>query len=126
VTRAALGIALVALVAGAFLLGRHTAPNGSYQQGYDEGLSLGRALQAGDVLPADTKDVATKAFEAGHRSGLDDSFGGYDGGWNLGQPYAVVIGKGSAGATYRIESRELLQAGVAYQLCKHDRAVCRK
>jgi hypothetical protein len=110
VTRAALGVALVALVAGAFLLGRHTAPNGSYQQGYDEGLSLGRALQAGDVLPADTKDVATKAFEAG----------------NLGQPYAVVIGKGSAGATYRIESRELLQAGVAYQLCKHDRAVCRK
>jgi hypothetical protein len=122
--RVAVGVALVALLAGAFFLGRGTAPNGSHQQGYDEGLSVGRALQAGDALPADTKDVATEAFEAGHRSGLDDSFGGYDGGWNLGQPYVVVIGKGSGGATYRIDSRELLRPGVSYQLCKKSTAVC--
>jgi hypothetical protein len=117
-------VALVVAVVGGFFLGRGTAPSDSHQQGYDEGLSVGRALQAGDALPADTKDVATKAFEAGHRSGLEDSFAGYDGGWNLGQPYVVVIGKGTGGATYRIESRELLRRGVAYQLCKKATAVC--
>jgi hypothetical protein len=132
VKRVALVVALAALLAGAFALGRHTAPAQSgtstdrYQLGYDQGVTVGRALQVGASLPAGTKDVATKAFEAGHRSGVDDSFGGYDGGWNLGQPYAVVIGKGSGGATYRIESRELLKAGVSYQLCRNGTAVCPK
>jgi hypothetical protein len=121
---AALVVAVAALVACAFFLGRHSAPTDSHQQGYDEGLAVGRALQAGDALPAGTKDVATKAFEAGHRSGLEDSFAGYDGGWNLGQPYVVVIGKGAAGVTYRIQSRERLRAGVAYRLCKKGTALC--
>ena len=117
-------VVAVVAVSGAFFLGRGTAPDDSHQQGYDEGLSVGRALQAGDALPADTKNVAAKAFEAGHRSGLEDSFAGYDGGWNLGQPYVVVIGKGAGGVTYRIQSRERLRAGVAYQLCKKATAVC--
>jgi hypothetical protein len=135
-SRPKLRIAVVALVVagsvGAFALGRHTAPapdgtsTASYKLGYDEGVSVGRALQAGASLPSGTRDVATKAFQSGYRSGLADSFGGYDGGWNLGQPYAVVIGKGSGDATYRIDSRELLRAGVTYQLCKHDTAVCPK
>jgi hypothetical protein len=68
--------------------------------------------------------VATKAFQAGYRSGLADSFGGYDGGWNLSQPYVVVVGKGTGGRAYRIEHRELLRPGVSYRLCENGAAVC--
>jgi hypothetical protein len=84
----------------------------------------GRALQAGAALPADAKDVATNAFQAGYRSGLADSFGGYDGGWNPGQPYVVVVGKGTGGRAYRIEHRERLRPGVSYRLCENGAAVC--
>jgi hypothetical protein len=121
---------VVAMVAGAFVLGRRTAPEqrGSWSEGYavgyDAGIPVGRALQAGASLPPGTKDVATKAFQAGYRSGLADSFGGFDGGWNLGRPYVVVFGKGSGDRAYRIDHRELLRPGVAYRLCKNGTAVC--
>ena len=120
----------VAVSTGAFLVGRQTAPAHSgtwiegYTVGYDEGVAIGRALQVGVSLPSDTKDVATHAFQDGYRSGLADSFGGYDGGWNLGQPYVVVVARGSGGRAYRIDQRELLRAGVSYRLCKNGAAVC--
>ena len=126
----AIAVALCAIGAGAFLLGRHTAPahpgswSDGYAVGYDAGIPVGRALQAGASLPRDTKDVATKAFKAGYRSGLADSFGGFDGGWNLGRPYVVVFGKGSGDQAYRIDHRELLRPGVSYRLCKNGAAVC--
>ena len=129
-TAAAIVVASGAMLAGAFLLGRHTAPTHSgtwsdgYAVGYDAGVPVGRALQVGVSLPSDTKDVATKAFQAGYQSGLADSFGGYDGGWDLGRPYVVVIGKGSGDRAYRIDHRELLRPGVSYQLCKNGAAVC--
>jgi len=127
---AAIVVALVAVCVGAFLLGRQTAPTHSgtwidgYAVGSDEGVLIGRALQAGAALPADAKDVATNAFQAGYRSGLADSFGGYDGGWNLSQPYVVVVGKGTGGRAYRIEHRERLRPGVSYRLCENGAAVC--
>jgi len=123
-----LAVALVAV----FFIGRHTAPahNGTWSQGYsigyDEGMSIGRALQVGASLPADTKDVATKAFQSGYQAGLTDSFGSYDGGWNIGQPYVIVMQKGVGDAPYRIDSRELLEAGKAYELCQGGKAVCTK
>ncbi len=123
--------AAIVVACGAFLLGRHTAPTHSgtwsdgYAAGYDAGVPVGRALQAGAALPAGTKDVAKQAFQAGYQSGLTDSFGGFDGGWNLGRPYAVVIGKGAGDQTYRIAHRELLEPGISYQLCRHGTAVCR-
>jgi hypothetical protein len=126
----AVAIALVAVFIGAFVLGRQTAPthSGSWAEGnavgYDEGVGVGRSLQVGATLPADTKDVATKAFKEGYRAGLVDSFGSYDGGWNIGQPYVVVIEKGIDDAPYRIDQRELLQPGVTYQVCKNGTAVC--
>jgi len=123
-------VAVCAVFAGAFLLGRGTAPthSGTWVEGnavgYDEGVSVGRALQIGSALPAGTKDVATKAFQQGYRAGLIDSFGSYDGGWSLDRPYIVVIGKGIGDAPYRIDQRELLQSGVTYQVCKGGTAVC--
>lgn len=126
----AVAVVVAALLAGAFLLGRYTAPahSGSWAEGnavgYDEGLAVGRALQVGASLPADAKDAATKAFKAGYQAGLTDSFGSYDGGWSLGQPYVVVIQKGVGDAPYRIDQRELLQPGVTYRVCKSAAGVC--
>jgi hypothetical protein len=123
-------VAVCAITGGAFLLGRHTAPahpgswSDGYAVGYDAGIPVGRALQAGASLPPDAKDVATKAFQTGYRSGLADSFGGFDGGWKLGRPYVVVFGKGTGDRAYRIEQRELLRPGVSYRLCKNGTAVC--
>ena len=128
---AALAVVVAAAGLGAaFLLGRKTAPvhdrgwAQGYSVGYDEGVSMGRALQVGDTLPSTTKDLGTKAFQAGYVAGLDDSWGSFDGGWNIGQPYVVVIGKGVAGAAYRIASRELLAPGTTYRLCPGGSSIC--
>jgi hypothetical protein len=129
----ALGVVLLALVAagiGAFLLGRRTAPlhdrgwAQGYSVGYDEGVSVGRALQSGDTLPSSTRDLGTQAFQAGYRAAQADSFGGYDGGWSIGRPYMVVIGHGLDGAPYRIADRELLEAGETYRLCPDETKLC--
>jgi hypothetical protein len=129
--KAAVAAAAVgAVFAGGLLTGRETAPahSGSWIEanavGYDEGVAAGRALQAGAALPAGAKDVAGKAFRAGYRSGRADSFGGYDGGWDLGRPYVVVLAKGAGDLPYVIERRTLLRPGVAYQVCDRGAAVC--
>jgi len=119
-----------ALFAGGLIAGRRTAPahSGTWIEanavGYDEGVAVGRALQAGAQLPAGAKDVAAKAFRAGYRSGRADSFGGYDGGWDLNRPYVVVLAKGEGDLPYVIEQRRLLRPGVAYRVCKDSTAVC--
>jgi hypothetical protein len=122
---AAIVVALGASSAGAFLLGRHSGGwNDGYALGYDAGVPVGRALQAGVSLPAGTRDVAKKAFQAGYQSGLADSFGGYDGGWILGRPYVVVIAKGAGDVPYRIDHREPLRPGVWYRVCENGADVC--
>jgi hypothetical protein len=125
-------IAVLAAVAGAFYLGRRSAPVHDHgwaageAVGYDSGLSAGRALQIGDTVTPGDKDVAAKAFKAGYRAAQVDSFGSYDGGWNIGAPYVVILGKGLDGAPYRIAQRDLLVAGTVYTLCPGGSAVCRQ
>ena len=121
--RALVVVIVLGGVGGAFVAGRHTAPihdrgfaNGE-AAGYDEGLSVGRALEIGDTLPSSTRDVGVKAYQAGYLDGRNDSFGGYDGGWVIGRPYVVVLGPGVGGATYRISERDELVPGTAYRLC---------
>jgi hypothetical protein len=126
----AIVVAFSCVLAVGLVVGRQTAPAHSEAWidanavGYDEGVSVGRALQAGAALPAGTKDVAGKAFRAGYRSGLADSFGGYDGGWHLGRPYVVVLAQGAGDLPYRIAQRQLLQAGVTYRVCNNGAALC--
>src|SRR4051794_28603571 len=102
-SRTALRIAVaVALLAGAFFLGRATADTddgraAGVREGRAQGVREGRALQQ----PA----AARSAFKAGYEAGANDVFGGYDGGWDLGRPYVVTLARGSGGITYRIDSR---------------------
>jgi hypothetical protein len=87
--------------AGAFVLGRGTAPahshawEDSYTLGYDVGLLTGRTLQVGDSVVPTEKAGATTAFQAGNRAGQGDSWGDYDGGWEIGRPYVVIVGRGT-------------------------------
>jgi hypothetical protein len=68
-----------------------------------EGLAEGRALQ----VPFQGGRRA--AFRAGYAAGANDVFGGYDGGWYLGQPYVITLAKGHGPVAYRIDSRRQLR-----------------
>ena len=70
-------------------------------------------------MPKGSQSVATTAFQAGYRAGETDAFGAYDGGWKLGAPYVVILGKGVAGATYRFVERDELTPGTTYQVPAH-------
>jgi hypothetical protein len=82
-----------ALVVGAAVIGRVSAPKDDREAGVREG----RALQQ----PAQARD----AFEAGYQAGANDVFGGYDGGWDYDRPYVITLTKGSDGVTYKIATR---------------------
>jgi hypothetical protein len=116
---------LLGLLAAAALvgLGRVTAPSATaarargyhdgttsgyadgFQAGRAQGLQEGQATAATATLPAGARDRARAAFDVGYRAGANAAFGGYDGGWSLGQPYVVVLAKGADGITYRIAAR---------------------
>jgi len=124
------GAIVVVMVGVGIAIGRFTAPthdrgfaNGS-AAGYAEGVAAGRALQIGDSVPTGSKDVTQAAFQAGYRAGEADAFGAYDGGWKLGAPYVVTLGKGVAGATYRFVERDQLVPGTTYRLCPDGTSLC--
>jgi hypothetical protein len=108
---------LLAILAAAALvgLGRATAPDPAaarsrgyrdgFRDGRAEGLQEGRGLAETAALPADARADARAAFDAGYRAGANDAFGGFDGGWTVGQPYVIVLATGGKGITYRIASR---------------------
>jgi len=121
---------VVGLVAAGVLVGRATAPvhDRGYAQGnaagYAEGVAIGRSLQVGDTVPAESRSVAQTAFQAGYRAGENDAFGAYDGGWKLGAPYVVVLGKGVGGVAYRFVERAELTPGATYRLCADGTSLC--
>lgn len=129
-------VAGLVVVSAAFVLGRSTvnssppsvpSPSGytdGFEAGRAAGIQEGRALQAGQGLTGAERDTATAAFNAGYRAGVDDVFGGYDGGWSTGVPYAVTLVAGTGGATYRILSRLELRPGVDYFLCPDGKTLC--
>jgi hypothetical protein len=91
-------------------------------RGYAAGVRDGRAEQATVGRPADDKAV----FDSGYAAGAADAFGGYDGGWDRGTPYVIVLSAGGPGVTYRIASRTALAPGVDYYLCPDGRTLCHR
>jgi hypothetical protein len=90
------------------------------------GVQEGRALQVPLPLPSGQRDAAKAAFNAGYAAGANDVFGGYDGGWDVGRPYVVVLTPAGDGVTYRIRSRTPMQRGVNYHLCPHSTVLCQE
>jgi hypothetical protein len=127
---AAGAVVVIGMLAAAVVVGRVTAPihDKGFAQGnaagYAEGVAAGRSLQIGDSVPTGSKDAAQAAFQAGYRAGETDAFGAYDGGWKLGAPYVVILGKGLAGAAYRFVERDELTPGTTYRLCPDGTALC--
>ena len=83
-----------------------------------------RVTRVGQALTGAERDSAGAAFNAGYRAGINDVFGGYDGGWSTGAPYVVTLVAGTGGATYRISSRIEMRSGVNYFLCPDRRSLC--
>jgi hypothetical protein len=143
-------VAAIAVVA--FGLGRWTAPDGppaaqaptagsqaspagspaptsdAYVRGVAAGEALGvqegRALQAAAGAGTAAPDVR-RAFDSGYAAGANDVFSGYDGGFAIGTPYVITLEAGRGGVTYRIATREQLEAGATYRLCPDGHEVCR-
>jgi hypothetical protein len=128
---AALMLIGLAAAIGSFALGRTTAPHtgdagrgftDGFQAGRSVGVQEGRALQVGQSQGS----AAASAFSSGYAAGLDDAFGGYDGGWSLAAPYLITVEAGTGGATYRIASRIELRPGVSYFLCPDKTSICQR
>jgi hypothetical protein len=125
-------VAGLAVLAGAFIVGRVTAPappaasnfTAGFQAGRAAGVQEGRALQEGQALTGTERDTAAAAFASGYRAGLNDAFAGYDGGWSVNAPYVITLVPGSDGATYRIAGRTQLRPGVNYFLCPDGVSLC--
>jgi hypothetical protein len=100
----------VVLAGGAFALGRASVDTGSARdegrsQGQAAGLRAGRAVGMREGRALQQRSPARHAFQAGYTAGANDVFGGVDGGWSLGTPYLITLGKGADGITYRIDKR---------------------
>jgi hypothetical protein len=92
--------------------------------GEAQGREEGRALELGRTLPAGARQAAEAAFKEGYAAGAVDVFGGYDGGWAIGEPYVVTLAPGNGAVTYRIGDRVPMQPGIAYFLCADGRSLC--
>jgi hypothetical protein len=104
----------VALAGGAFALGRASVDTDTARDegraageaaGQAAGLRAGRAVGIREGRALQQPAAARKAFQAGYTAGANDVFGGFDGGWSLGTPYVITLGKGADGVVYRIDKR---------------------
>ena len=137
----ALALVVGAVVVGAVVIGRVMAdPAAARAAGYraghtdgyyaglldgeTQGVLNGRALQEASVLPRADQQAARDAFIAGYAAGSNDAFGDFDGGWAPGKPYAVTVEAGKGQVTYRMGTREPLQAHVNYYLCADGLHLC--
>ena len=91
VVRIIAALLAVVIVAGAFLVGRHSAGGGK---------------------PA----AAPGSYRAGYLAGREDAFGNFDGGWGYGEPYVVVLRRGGPRITYRVAERWPMHPGVEYRV----------
>ena len=73
--------------------------------GQAAGLRAGRAVGIREGRALQQPASARRAFQAGYTAGANDVFGGFDGGWSLGTPYTITLGKGPGGTAYRIDTR---------------------
>ena len=97
-----------------------------FGDGRAEGLQEGQALAVTAASPPGTRGRVKAAFDAGYRAGADSAFGGYDGGWSLGEPYVIVLAKGGNSITYRIAARILARDGVDYHRCPPPASICQQ
>ncbi|MBX6370634.1 MAG: hypothetical protein IRZ02_00040 [Acidothermus sp.] len=115
-------LAAAVIGAGGFVAGIRSATDHGFQAGYATGeiagVREGRLLQGTAGLPGPSATQAAAAYEKGYTAGANDAFTlPFDGGWQVGVPYVVVLERGPDGITYRFASREPMNPGVSYYRC---------
>ena len=117
----------LAAAIGLFGLGRVTAhPPATADTGYTDGFQAGRAVGVQEGRALQAGQPSNGPFAAGYVAGLNDAFGGYDGGWSLSVPYLITLTAGTGGTTYRIASRIELRPGVSCYVCAGGSALCQE
>ena len=61
--------------------------------------------------------VTHGSFADGYRSGREDAFSGFDGGWSFDTPYIVTLRHAGGGITYRFARRWTMEGAVEYRRC---------
>jgi hypothetical protein len=121
---ALLPIALTTALAATALADRDTSPPAFaseatwWAEGHARGVVDGRVLQGSMPLAPSERAAVGQAFRNGYAAGQTDAFGGYDGGWTIGDPYVVTLRAGGSGITYRFASRTPMVKGQAYYRCR--------
>ena len=95
--------------AGLVALGRVSVDRDEAGRGAGERAGRAAGLAEGRALQVPPQGGRRAAFRAGYAAGANDVFGGYDGGWDLGEPYVVTLARGSGPVSYRIDSRSRLR-----------------
>ena len=116
----------LAVGVGSFVLGRGTGPRPPADSGYSAGFQAGRSVGVQEGRALQVGQASGGTFSSGYLAGINDAFGGYDGGWSLAEPYVVTLAAGTNGATYRIASRTIVVAGVNYYLCPDGSGICQQ
>jgi len=124
-------VALIGLTIGigSFVLGRstgHTPSPKPADAGYSAGFQAGRSVGVQEGRALQVGQASGGTFNSGYLAGINDAFGGYDGGWSLAEPYVVTLFAGTNGATYRIATRTIVVAGVNYYLCPDGSGICQQ
>jgi hypothetical protein len=128
----------------AFVAGRQAAdPEGRYERGFAEGERIGRAAVQTEFAPGTDayraiydrgrsegfRDGRARGRRDGERvaltTGREDVFGGFKGGWSIGDWYLVNIRPGDDGAEYGIGARVEMRRDTRYWVCGGVH-ICRK
>lgn len=131
-------LAIVAVGAGAFFIGRSNGENRGedtvraeyqpgqpayqaiYAKGQAAGNASGQAQGQKTGQEKGTKLGLEKGTAQGQVTGANDVFAGFSGGWQTGAFYIVLIEKGSGSVNYSIDSRKEMQSGFDYKICENN------
>jgi hypothetical protein len=138
-------LCLALAAAGLAYVGGQAAadPTGQYEHGVADGQRQGRAQARVEFIPGSDAyeavlDKGRKlGFAAGRRAGrrdaaptarargINDAFGSFPGGWDVGHWYVVNIRPGEGGALYAIGARVPVREHAWYGIC-HQVEICRR
>jgi hypothetical protein len=81
------------------------------------GVGVGAFFVGRGSVDSKPRSVARGSFADGYRSGREDAFSGFDGGWSFDTPYIVTLRHAGGGITYRFARRWTMERGVEYRRC---------
>jgi hypothetical protein len=81
------------------------------------GVGVGAFLVGRGSVDRERAPAPRGGFADAYRSGREDAFSGFDGGWDFETPYIVTLRHAGGGITYRVARRWPMEPGVEYRAC---------